>query len=64
MRRPGGPNFQSQSDSRNASKIDLLEQILKKDVYDVINAFTREVGADFPGASLAQTQTVLRKVMQ
>ena len=33
-------------------------------MYDVINAFTREVGADFPGASLAQTQTVLRKVMQ
>ena len=41
----------------------MLDQYLKKEVYKVINAFTAECGADFPGASLHQTQTVLRKLM-
>ena len=41
----------------------MLETFLKQDVYKVINAFTAECGPDFPGASLHQTQTVLRKLM-
>lgn len=32
-------------------------------MYKAVNEFTAECGADFPGASLHQTQTVLRKFM-
>ena len=46
-----------------AGGISMLETFLKQDVYKVINAFTAECGPDFPGASLHQTQTVLRKLM-
>lgn len=38
--------------------------MLKKDVYVVITDFMTEAGPDFPGVSLSQTQTVLRRLMK
>ena len=42
----------------------MLDSLLKKDVFAVINSFMEEAGADYPGVSYAQTQTVLRKAMK
>ena len=52
--------FKKSADSR----ANLLEPALKKDVYAVISDFVNECGPDFPGASLPQTQNVLRRLMK
>jgi len=44
-------------------RLQVLEPMLQKNVYAAITDFAAEAGPDFPGVSLSQTQTVLRRFM-